>query len=366
MKYTWQQTSWPNFNYDESVLDDLAAELALDLGEINGMIDALSTEMQHETVLQIMITEAIKTSAIEGEYYSRQDVMSSIKKNLGIHYNLSAIKNKNAKSIAKLVVEVRQSKTKQITETIIRKWHAILMEFSKDINAGKYRNSIELMQIISGSVGKETIHFEAPPAAVIDQEMKQFFCWYKDFKVTPIEIKKALVKTAIAHLYFETIHPFEDGNGRIGRAIAEKCFSNCTKRPIFMSISSTIEQNRKKYYSAIKKAQSSLEITDWLLYFSEIIFQAHKNTKQIIKFTLKKVVFLDQHKTNINARQKKVLLKIFEFGISGFEGGMTSKKYVSITKTSRATATRDLQDLLEKNIVIQKGEGRNIAYEINI
>ena len=190
--------------------------------------------------------------------------------------------------------------------------------------------------------------------------------WYKKFKVKTSEIKKALIKTAIAHLYFETIHPFEDGNGRIGRAIAEKCFSECVNRPILISISSVIEQNKNEYYNSLKKAQQSLNITDWIFYFSKTLLQAHQNTKQIIQFTLHKVSFLDKHKMFLNARQNKTILKMFEAGISGFEGGITSKKYVSITKTSRATATRDLQDLFEKQVLKQKGEGRNVSYDLNI
>lgn len=341
-------------------------ELALELGEIKGIVDSLSSEAKEETILQIMISEAIQTSAIEGEYYSRQDVMSSIRKNLGISEQSVFVKDKNAKAISKLTVEVRKSNENLINEETIKNWHAILMENSSTINAGLYRFGEEPMQIISGTFGKEIVHFEVPPSVRVPNEMKQFIRWYKNYKVSPQQIKKALIKTAIAHLYFETIHPFEDGNGRIGRAIAEKCFSECVNRPILISISSTIEQNRKGYYEALKKAQRTLEITDWIFYFSKTILDSHKNTKQIIQFTLQKVSFLDKHKNNLNERQYKVILKMFEAGIAGFEGGITSKKYVSLTKTSRATATRDLQDLFEKQIVTQKGEGRNISYDLNI
>lgn len=365
MNYNWQQNNWPNFEFGETIIDNLSTELALELGEIKGIVDSLSKEVQEETILQIMISEAIQTSAIEGEYFSRQDVMSSIKKNLGIFDNISIIKDKNAQAVGKLMVEVRNSKSKGITETTLKKWHAILTEYSSTINAGKYRIGEEPMQIISGTFGNEIVHFEAPPSNVVPTEMKQFIHWYDSFKVKASEIKKALIKTAIAHLYFETIHPFEDGNGRIGRAVAEKCFSECIKRPIYMSISSTIEQNKKEYYHSLKKAQRSLEISEWIVYFSKIILQSHKNTKQIIKFTLLKVNFLDKCKSLINERQNKAIIKMFEAGISGFEGGMTSKKYVSINKISRATATRDLQDLFEKQIFKQNGEGRSVSYELN-
>ena len=365
MKYNWQQNNWPNFEFDETIIDNLSMELALELGEIKGIVDSLSEEAKEETILQIMISEAIQTSAIEGEYFSRQDVMSSIKKNLGISDNISVIKDKNAQAVSKLTVKVRNSKNKTINEQTIKTWHSILMEYSSTIKAGYYRIGEEPMQVISGTFGKEIVHFEAPPARIVAIEMKQFINWYQNFKVKSSEIKKALIKTAIAHLYFETIHPFEDGNGRIGRAIAEKCFSECVNRPILISISSTIEQNKKEYYDSLKKAQRSLNSTDWVLYFSKILLQSHKNTKHIIKFTLQKVSFLDKYKTVINERQNKAILKMFETGISGFEGGITSKKYVSINRTSRATATRDLQDLFEKQVLRKKGEGRNVSYDLN-
>ena len=366
MNYNWQQNNWPNFEFDETVIDNLSMELALELGEIKGLVNTLSKEVQEETILQIMISEAIQTSAIEGEYFSRQDVMSSIRKNLGISDKVSIIKDKNAQAISKLMVEVRKSNTKLINENTIKNWHKILMEYSSIINAGNYRIGEEPMQIISGTFGKEIVHFEAPPSKIVAAEMKQFINWYQNFKVKSSEIKKALIKTAIAHLYFETIHPFEDGNGRIGRAIAEKCFSECLQRPILISISSAIEQNKKQYYQSLKNAQRSLEITDWIIYFSKTLLHSHKSTKQIIQFTLQKVTFLDTYKNVINERQHKAIFKMFEAGINGFEDGITSKKYVSINKISRATATRDLQDLFEKQVLKQKGEGRSVSYDLNI
>ncbi len=160
-------------------------------------------------------------------------------------------------------------------------------------------------------------------------------------------------------MYFESIHPFEDGNGRIGRAIAEKCLSESLNRPVLMSLSSTIEQDKKQYYQSLKDAQRTLDITNWIVYFSTLILSSQKNAKQTVLFILNKTKFLDQCKNLMNERQTKGILKMFESGFQGFEGDMTVKKYISITKTSRATATRDLQDLTENNILKPKGEGRN-------
>lgn len=366
MKYNWQHPNWQNFIFDDSVIDSLCMDFALETGELKGLVDSLSTEIQQETILQFMISEAIKTSEIEGEFFSRQDVKSSIKKNLGIGDAFGQIKDKNAQGIGKLMVTVRNSYAEKLTESTIKEWHATLMTYSKHINPGEYRSGQEPMQIVSGSYGKEIIHFEAPPSSQVHTEMQNFIKWYTNFKIKPTDIKQALIKTSISHLYFESIHPFEDGNGRIGRAIAEKCLSESLNRPVLMSISSTIEKNKKRYYDSLKQAQKSLEITDWILYFSSLILESQKNAKQTVLFTLSKAKFIDRFKNLMNERQNKAVLKMLENGAAGFQGGMTAIKYVSINKTSRATATRDLQDLTEKNILIPKGEGRSRSYDLNL
>lgn len=366
MKYNWQLPDWEKFIYDDSVIDSLCIEFALETGELKGIVDSLSTVIQQETILQFMISEAIKTSEIEGEFFSRQDIMSSIKKNLGIGDTFGRIKDKNAQGIGKLMVMVRNSYSEKLTELSIKEWHFILMEYSRHINPGEYRMGEEPMQIVSGTYGKEIIHFEAPPSNQVPAEMKKFIKWYNDFEVKAFDIKKALIKTSISHLYFESIHPFEDGNGRIGRAIAEKCLSESLNRPVLMSISSTIEKNKKKYYQSLKEAQRTLELTDWIFYFSNLILESQKNAKQIVLFTLSKSKFIDEFKNKMNERQTKAILKMFEYGISGFLGGMTAIKYISITKTSRATATRDLQDLTDKNILKPRGQGRSRSYELNL
>ena len=196
-------------------------------------------------------------------------------------------------------------------------------------------------------------------AQFVGSLVQELFDWGKNSMISPI------VKSCIIHFELEIIHPFEDGNGRIGRALAEKCFIQSLNMPIPISLSSIIEKNKKEYYNELKKAQQSLEITDWILFFSKIIIEAQRFAKQTIVFILNKSKFINKHRNNMNERQLKVLLKMFEFGVSGFEGGMTTRKYISIAKTSRATAVRDLQDLVEKEILSQIGEGRSVRYKIN-
>lgn len=214
------------------------------------------------------------------------------------------------------------------------------------------------MQVVSGAIGKKKIHFKAPPSAQVAAEMQQFIAWFND--TAPggkSEIKKAPVRSAIAHLYFETIHPFEDGNGRIGRAIAEKALSQTIGRPVLLSLSQTIEANKKLYYQALETAQQNNEITGWIKYFVATTLKAQLEAKQLIDFTLKKTKFLDRFKDQLNERQLKVIMKMMDAEPKGFEGGMTANKFISITKASKATATRDLQILAELGVLVSKGGG---------
>jgi len=367
MTYNWQYPNWPEFHYDAHKIQSLILALAEETGEINGMIMGLSEDLRHETFLQVMLSEAIKTSEIEGEFISREDVMSSIKKNLGLNSTPVQIKDKRAEGIAQLMVEVRRSYDYPLNLEMLLNWHQILMGDSKHINSGAWRSGTESMQVVSGSYGKETIHYEAPPSSRVPQEMASFVQWYNE-ATFPLEgeIYKAVLKSSIAHLYFESIHPFEDGNGRIGRAIAEKALSQSLGRPVMLSLSKTIEKDKTSYYNALKEAQRTLEITNWINYFAKVILDAQIDAKEMVLFTLKKAQFFDRFKDQLNERQLKVVNKMMEKGIEGFEGGMTAKKYISINKTSKATATRDLQQLQAMGVFIQEGAGRSVSYQLNL
>lgn len=175
-----------------------------------------------------------------------------------------------------------------------------------------------------------------------------------------------LVLSALSHLYFETHHPFEDGNGRIGRAITEKVLAEKFQSTLFISLSACIEKNKSTYYEEIKKAQRSLEVTDWLVYSIEVLIEGLKETVLVVQFVRKKTEFYDRYNNELNERQRKAINKMFNQGVSGFEGGMTARKYVSINKTTKSTATRDLQELVDKNIFVRKGAGRSTAYGLNL
>ncbi|HMJ45749.1 MAG TPA: Fic family protein [Ferruginibacter sp.] len=366
MKYNWQQKDWPRFKYDPSHVEDVIFAFIEENGLVSGLVKGLPENIQLESVIDMMVTEAIKTSEIEGEYLSRQDVVSSIRRNLGLQESYK-IKDKKAAGAGKLIVEVRNSYEDPLTTQTLFAWHKMLLQKSTKLNTGMWRSRREPMQVFSGTIGKEKIHFEAPPSKQVPREMKRFIKWFND--TAPggnNEMKKAPIRSAIAHLYFESIHPFEDGNGRIGRAIAEKALSQTIGRPVLLSLSPSIEADKKSYYAALEKAQQSNEINGWIKYFVNIIYNAQVAAKKMIEFTLKKTKFLDHFKDQLNSRQLKVISKMLDSGIKGFQGGMTAKKYISVTRTSKATATRDLQILTEAGILMPEGGGRSTHYILNI
>jgi Fic family protein len=358
--YNWQHKNWPEFKFDSASIDKELIRFMLKAGELKGILSALPKDISTETIIQIMVTEAIKTSEIEGEIINRIDVMSSIRKNLGLHIPQEP-KDKNAIGLSLLLIDVRNTYSQPLTESKILEWHKLLMGNNKTIHAGQWRKGNEPMQIISGSASNPKIHYEAPPSKTLSKEMKRFIEWYNTS-----EISSPIIKAAVAHLYFESIHPFEDGNGRIGRAIAEKALSQEFDNPIMFSISKSIEENRSNYYKELQLAQQKLEITKWIEWFASIIIIAQDDAEKTIQFTIKKMKFFDKYDKILNDRQKKVINRILEEGVNGFKGGMNAKKYISITDTSKATATRDLQELAAMNVFVIKGLGRSTSYELDI
>lgn len=367
MEYIWQSEDFPKFIFNKREIIPLIQQFAHDLGEISGIVMGFSEENKQDLFAEIMLSEALKTSEIEGEYFSREDVMSSLKANLGIKDYHQNNRNKKANAIAHLMIEVQNSYHKPISEKILLEWHHILMENEKGINAGQFRTGIEPMQVVSGKFGDFVIHYVAPPSEDLPLMIPQFLKWYNDFDMNDIgKIGEGVVLSALAHLYFETLHPFEDGNGRIGRALAEKALSEKLETPVFVSISKSIEKDKNRYYEELKLAQRNLEVNSWMLYFCSILQDALLDSKNQALFTLKKTLFFDQFKNQLNERELEAIQKMTEMGENSFVGGMNAKKYMSINKISKATATRDLQHLSEIGVFLKSGGGRSISYQLNL
>ncbi len=367
MAFNWQQNTWPNFEYDQDRFGEMARNFQELAGESTGFLKSLSASEQENSIITLLVKEAIKTSAIESEFISRIDVISSIKKNLGFATPSIIIKDKRSEGIAELLVKSRENFGDDISTEILFDWHKLLMYGNQSVEVGQWRTHPEPMQIVSGAMGREKIHFEAPPSENIPAEMERFIAWFNATNPDKNDsMSNTIIRSSIAHLYFESIHPFEDGNGRIGRIIAEKALSQGLKRPILLSLSTTIETNKNAYYEALQKAQQSNKIDTWIEYFGKIIIEAQSDFIKTIAFSLKKTRFFDSKKDFLSERQLKVIKRMLDDGEDAFEGGMNARKYLAIGKTSKATATRDLQDLVEKSILIAQGGGRSTNYQVNL
>jgi Fic family protein len=297
-------------------------------------------------------------------------VMSSIKNALGLNNKPEIIHDRHAKNIADLMLNVRNNFADKLTQKQLFTWHKILftdVAVRKDMIIGKWRTHPDPMQVVSGHrPDKLTFHFQAPPAERVPHEMKQFISWFNQKCPDSMpNMKWTLIRAAIAHVYFESIHPFDDGNGRIGRAIVEKAITQGIQRPLLLSWSRTINANKKNYYQALQQAQSSNEITSWIQYFIESMLTAQQDVTKDIEFTLAKTKLFYKYKEQLNQRQLKVIKPMLKEGTEGFKGGLNAKKYCAITKASKATATRDLKELYDMGLFKKIGGGQSTSYTIN-
>jgi Fic family protein len=231
---------------------------------------------------------------------------------------------------------------------------------------GGYRTHADAMQVVSGLVHKPKVYFEAPPSARMPEEMRRFIAWFNDTAPGSATVLPPLTRAALVHLYFVCIHPFEDGNGRIGRGLAEKSLAQSIGQPSLIALAHTIEGKRKDYYAALERNNTDLEISDWMQYFAATILEAQRNTIRRVDFYLAKARFYGRFRGTLNERQDKVIARMFRGGVDGFKGGLSAENYISISKTSRATATRDLQDLVEKAALSRTGELRHTRYHLNL
>ncbi|WP_309396638.1 Fic family protein [Cerasicoccus maritimus] len=361
MNYNWQQDDWPNFRYDLAEVEADLLAFADKAGQVTGTLKGLPEGVQTEAILDLMISEAVKTSEIEGQYVSRQDVMSSIRNQLGLNATAERVADKASDGAAKLMVAVRNTWDESLAVEALFNWHVMLLSGSCNVMLGQWRTHAEPMQVVSGAVGKERVHYEAPPSARVPAEMAAFVSWFNDSRQ---KLLHAPVRAALAHLYFESVHPFEDGNGRLGRAISEKALSQGLGRPALLSLSRTIEANKSAYYEALMKAQRTNEVTPWLAYFVGVVLDAQSQAEQQVDFVLRKTKFFDRVRDQLNERQLRVVQRMLEAGPDGFEGGMNARKYVSLTKVSKATATRDLQQLVDLGVFEPIGGGRSTRYAL--
>jgi Fic family protein len=363
MKYNWQLPDWPNFRYELAELEGLLIDFMDRAGVVSGTVQALPESEQSNAIADLMIVEALKTSEIEGEVLSRPDVASSIRNGLGLNSPHQRVRDRASAGAAELMLAVRSTWREDLSGAVLFDWHRSLMQGSNNVLIGEWRTHEESMQVVELTLGEPKVLYEGPPSAIVPAEMKSFVEW---FNASREVIRHAPIRAGLAHLYFESIHPFEDGNGRIGRALAEKALFQGVGRPLQMSLSQAIEVDKSSYYRALQAAQRSNEVTDWLRYFVDVCLRALGEAQSRIEFVLKKTRFFDQHREALSGRHLKVVRLILDAGPDGFEGRLNASKYQRITGVSKATATRDLQELLQQDILVSIGGGRSTRYELKL
>lgn len=366
MAGNWEQADWPHFTYHTKVLEPLESEFLLRSGEFLGVFRHVGSDERDQIRIDLISEEALKTSAIEGEYLNRESLQSSLRQQLGLSSENRHIPPAE-RGLAEMMADVYLHFADALSHRTLYAWHRMVMSGERRIETiGSYRQHADAMQIVSNRLDTPKVHFEAPPSARVKSEMDAFTAWFNQTSPKGRTPLPALTRAGIAHLYFESIHPFEDGNGRIGRALCEKALAQNLGEPSLIALAYTIERNRKAYYDSLEASNKNNAVTDWLLYFANTILDAQRVTLNRVEFSVAKAKFYERHRDQFNERQEKVIARMFREGIDGFKGGLSAENYIAITQTSRATATRDLQELVAKGALIRTGERRHTRYALNL
>ncbi|MBI4406188.1 MAG: Fic family protein [Deltaproteobacteria bacterium] len=364
MKYIHELKKWPEFTWSQERLADQLAAVRHRQGRLIGRMEGLGFQLRAEAVLQSLTEEVLKSSEIEGEQLNRDQVRSSLARRLGMDIGALTHADRNVEGVVEMMLDATQKFDAPITTERLFGWHAALFSTGRSgmtkIRAGRWRDeSSGPMQVVSGPIGRQRVHFQAPDADRVAGEMRAFLAWFNGKR--PID---SVLKAGLAHLWFVTIHPFDDGNGRIARAIADLALARSESSPQrFYSMSAQICSERKSYYTILESTQkSNLDITDWLEWFLGCLGRAFEGTETVLASVLKKAEFWEKHGgESFNDRQRKLLNRLLD----GFEGKLTSTKWATIGKCSQDTAGRDIEDLVKRGILMKNsGGGRSTSYSL--
>jgi Fic family protein len=366
MKWNWQQADWPDFDWNSSRLALAEQRFLVGGGMFAGAIRHLGAEDRDLITVEAMSTEALTTSEIEGEILDRASVQSSIRLQLGLEADGRRVPPAE-RGVAEMMIGLYRSFSAPLSGEMLFQWHGMLMSGRRDLaDVGRYRTSTGPMRVVSGPAGAPKVHFEAPPSKKVPLEMGRFLKWFNRTAPAGAQPLPALARAGIAHLYFESIHPFEDGNGRIGRAVAEKSLAQSLGQPCLIALAATMLARRAGYYAALEAANNRNEITAWLAWFAGTVIEAQRRALALIEFLIDQAKLLDRLRGTLNDRQQKALLRMFREGPEGLQGGMSAGKYRAITGASPATTTRDLSDLAAQGALVRKGERRHARYELSV
>ncbi|MBI4829236.1 MAG: Fic family protein [Nitrospinae bacterium] len=365
-RYIWKHARWPALTWRGEDLMPALSQCRKRQGTLLGAMSAMGLELATEARSEILVTEAIQTSLIEGAPLNLAAVRSSVANRLGLVYAGVPFTDRRADGLVELLLDGTARFDEKLSVSRLNRWHAALFPSGYSglhkITAGKYRPGE--INVLSGPVGKEKVHFSAPPPRRVPGEMKRFLRWWHVSR----ENLDGLLRAGVAHFYFVTIHPYEDGNGRLARALTDVALAQDERRPErFYSMSAQIASERNAYYETLERAQkSSLDITSWLRWFLECLERAIDHSENVMGGVFYKARFWAKfNSAPLSAHQRKVIVKLLDAGPDGFEGGLTTRKFVSMAKVSRATAYREITDLVDKGILVHRpGGGRSVSYTL--
>ena len=365
-QYLWEAQNWPDFNWKSELIIQRLASARKRQGRFLQEMESLGFEDGLRACAIAVEEDVIQTAAIEGEKLDREGVRSSVALRLGLPAAGLRPADKDVDGLVDVLLDATHNHAQPLTKERLCGWHSALFTSGRssflDIITGAWRNTP--MQVISGPYGRRRVHFVAPPPERIESEMDVFFSWWDDSR------KKAdgIIRAALAHLYFVTIHPFDDGNGRLARTITDMALAQDEGlRRRYYSLSARIMQERNAYYDSLEKTQcGDGDCTEWLLWFIKCFDHALETAEAALRAILLKAAFWKRHaETNVNERQRKALNRLLDVGKDGFEGGLSTRKYAGMTRVSRATAWRKIEDMLQKNMIVPlPGGGRSQTYEI--
>jgi Fic family protein len=363
LAYLWQDPLWPNLHWDDAALTKPLAHVSREQGRLLGKMEGIGFALRAEAHLRALTEDVVKSSEIEGEKLARDDVRSSIARRLGMDVAGLAPADQSVEGVVEMMIDATSSYAKPLTAQRLFDWHAALFPLGRSgmrtIKVGAWRDDAQgPMQVVSGAMGREKVHYEAPPAARVAEEMRAFLEWFaKPGDAHP------LLLAGLAHLWFVTIHPFEDGNGRIARAIADMLLARSEgTSQRFYSMSSQIRHKRNEYYDLLERTQKSdTDITRWQTWFLECLAGAMEGAHTTLDAVLMRARFWERFAQQpLNERQTQVLNRLLE----GFEGKLTSSKWAKLTKSSQDTANRDIADLVERGVLRKEGAGRSTNYSL--
>ncbi|MES2353436.1 MAG: Fic family protein [Pseudomonadota bacterium] len=366
-KWIWQQSDWPQFRWDQGVLSSALASARLAQGKVLGAVRLLDANLTLEAVAAVLVEDGVTTSAIEGEQLDLNAVRSSVARHLGLPNAGLPTPPRAVDGLIDVLLDATHYYDAPLTAKRLFAWQAALFPTGysglHQIRTGALRGN-EPMQVVSGRIGYERVHFIAPPRKGLRGELDQLLVWFN----APTSDIDGLIRAGLAHLWFVTLHPFEDGNGRLARALTDMALSQDERQPMrFFSLSAQILRERKSYYDILERTQhDGMDVTDWLVWFLTQVGEAATAAEKTVASTLAKARFWIRHQgTHLNERQRKLLNRLLDVGSEGFEGGINTRKYMSLTKTSRVTAYRELAELVEKGCLAPTGRGgRSSGYEI--